>query len=171
MTAKAINVCRRVGKPSQESKKVLNKLFPSTSSSYKFNPKKESCAEKNKLKKKAAIPKGGKARIITAVLMRDLPSKVPRGAFRRRLSSEGRIAKISIRRSMTSAQINDVISNSFSVGNAKNAKFVKCNQANSLSIVESQKLDGDQVANLAGNGSLYLVEVRYILRCRLWLIT
>lgn len=107
MTAKAINVCRRVGKPSQESKKVLNKLFPSTSSSYKFNPKKESCAEKNKLKKKAAIPKGGKARIITAVLMRDLPSKVPRGAFRRRLSSEGRIAKISIRRSMTSAQIND----------------------------------------------------------------
>ena len=104
---KAIDVCKKVGKPSQEDRKVLNKLFPSTGSSssrlsaassrsFKFNPKKESCAELNKLKKKAAVlkkGKGGKSRTITAVLFKKLPLMVPKGSLRKKLSDEGRIKR------------------------------------------------------------------------------
>ena len=160
---KAIDICKKVGKPSEENRKVLNKLFPSGGSSRsKFNPKKESCAELNKLKKKAALPKkgkGGKSRSITAVLFKKLPVTVPKGALRKKLSDEGRINKILIRRSMTSSEIKHVISNSFSsfIG-AKNVKFVRCDKSNSLKVVDSM-LDGNETANLAGGGSLYLLEV------------
>ena len=66
----------QVKKPSAEDKRILSKLFPSTASSVgKFNPKLASCAEKNKLKKKAAIFKGGKYRTITAVLFKSLQIK------------------------------------------------------------------------------------------------
>lgn len=160
-TGKAIDVCRKVRKPSQEDRVVLNKLFPSRSSHSAFNPKKESCAEINKLKKKAAIPKkGGKSRTITAVLFKKLPSKVPKGACRKKLSDEGRINKIQIRRSMTPSEIKDVISSSFSsFSRAKDVKFVKCDQANTLGVVADSMLDGNETANLAGGGSLYLLEV------------
>ncbi len=161
---KAIDICKKVGKPSQDDRKVLNKLFPSSGSSrsYKFNPKKESCAELNKLKKKAALPKkgkGGKARSITAVLFKKLPLTVPKGASRKKLSDEGRINKIQIRRSMTSSEIKGIISNSFSsFTGAKDVKFVRCDKSNSLETVDSM-FDGDETANLAGGGSLYLLEV------------
>ena len=143
---------------------MLKKLFPASSSSLKFNPKKESCAEKNKLKKKAAIPKGGKTRTITAVLLKELPPKVPKGPSRTKLSNEGRISKIKIRRSMTSLQVKELIANSFSsFPKAKSVKFIKCDQANSLEVLSEQMLNGDETANLAGGGSLYLLEVRSVM--------
>lgn len=157
VTNKAVNYCKRVGKPEEKQRKVLNTLFPGTS---KFNPAKESCAEKTKRKKKAAIH-GGKPKTLTAVLLKHLPGKVPKGGSRTKLSKEGRINQIQIRRNMSGKQIKQIVSSSFSsFPKAKNVKFVRCNSStNGMELVEERSLDGDETANLAGGGSLYLLEV------------
>ena len=143
----------------------MSTLFPSSSSrlsqqKLKFYPTEESIAEKKKAKKKAAIPRGGKPRTITTVLLDDIPPIVPRGAVRRKLTEKGRIKKIQIRRSMGPSEVRRVLGNAFSefCGVSK-ATFLKCNQDNTFTQA-SQALNGDDVAQLAGGGSLYLLEVK-----------
>ena len=166
ITKKAVDICRRVGKPSESDRKLLNKLYPACGSQSlprkrKFDPMEESVAEKNRAKKKAAIPRGGKSRSITAVLLKYPLAKVPKGGVRKQLANEGCIKKMQIRRSMTPSAIKQVIANCFSTfESAKEAKFLKCERDNSLTILKNQVLDGDETAEVAGGGSLYLTEVR-----------
>lgn len=154
-----------MGKPSETDRKLLSKLYPactsrSLSQKRKFNPSEKSVAETKKATKKAAIPRGGKARSITAVLLKHPLPTVPKGGARKQLSNEGRIRKMQIRRSMTPSEIKRVITDCFSTfEGAKGVKFMKCNQDNSLSIEENQTLNGDETAEVAGGGSLYLTEV------------
>ena len=97
----------------EADRKLLNKLYPACSSrsrpslpqKRKFNPLDHSIAEKNKVKKKAAIPKVCKMRTVTAVLLDHLTSTVPRATARKRLMADGRIKKIQIRRSMNPSVI------------------------------------------------------------------
>lgn len=157
-----------MGKPSESDRKVLRKLYPACSSQLsqkrKFDPMAESVAEKNRAKKKAAIPRVGRARSITAILMKQPLSKVPKGNVRKQLANDGRIRKMQIRRSMTSSEIKQVIANCFcTLERAKEVKFMKCDQGNSLAVLKNQDLNGDQIAEAAGGGSLYLTEVRSLL--------
>lgn len=168
-TQKAIDICRRVGKPNEADRKLLNKLYPACSSKShssfprkrKFDPVDESIAEMNKAKKKAAIPKRGKLRTITAVLLDRSTSTVPKGTVRKRLAADGRIKKIQIRRNMSPSVIRRVIVHAFSgITGASKAKFMKSGRDNTLSVVRDQVLNGDDVSELVGGGSLYLSEVR-----------
>ena len=55
-TNKAIQICSKIKKPSEEHQKILNKLNPSCGTSSKanklFNPSEASVAEKKKTKKR-----------------------------------------------------------------------------------------------------------------------
>ena len=155
-----------MGKPSDTDRKILSTLFPSSNSGQqkrKFNPTEESIAEKKKAKKKAAIPRGGKPRTITTVLLEDIPSVVPRGVVRRKLTEKGRIKKVQIRRSMGPSEVRRVLQNAFSeFRGVSKATFLKCNQDNTFTHA-SPALNGDDVAQLAGGGSLYLLEVKLLM--------
>ena len=164
-TERAISICQRVGKPNEADRKLLNKLYPACSSrsrpslpqKRKFNPLDHSIAGKNKVKKKAAIPKVCKMRTVTAVLLDHLTSTVPRATARKRLMADGRIKKIQIRRSMNPSVIRQVIVDAFSsITDASKAKFMRSGRDNTLTIIDDQVLSGNDVAEIAGNGSLYL---------------
>ena len=166
---RAISICHRVGKPNEADRKVLNKLYPACNSrsrasfpqKRKFDPLDESIAEMKKAKKKAAIPKGGgKVRTITAVLLNHPTSTVPKGTARKRLMADGRIKKMQIRRNMSPSVIQRVIGHAFSaIAGASKARFMKSGRDNTLTIISKQVLNGDDVAELAGGGSLYLAQV------------
>ena len=164
-TNEAVDICRKVGKPCESDRKLLSKLYPTCTSRSlpqkpKFDPIEESVAEKKRQKKKAAISRGGKARSITAVLLKHPLSMVPKGGARKQLANEGCIRKMQIRCSMTPSEVKQVIANCFStLKSANGANFMKCNRDNSLSILENQTLNGDETAEVAGGGSLYLTEV------------
>ncbi len=166
-TQRALNICKRVGKPSQADRKVLNTLYPACSSARptfpqkrKFDPTEESIAEAKRAKKKAAIPGGGKPRKVTIVLLESPIAVVPKGGARKLLKAQGRIIQTKIRRSMSPLEIRRVISNGFpTFHGASAATFMESGRDNSLSVISDQALSGDAVANLAGNGSVYLAEM------------
>ena len=144
---------------------MLNKLYPACSSGSlpkgrRFDPTEQSLGEKSRTKKKAAVPHGGKSRSITAVLLKHPLARVPRGGVRKQLAREGRLRKMQIRRTMSASEIKRMIKNCFSTfESAKNVKFMKSEQDNSLKIMVDQDLDGAATADVAGGGSLYLIEV------------
>ena len=166
-TSRAVGVCQRLSKPSSEHKKILSQLYPSCSSnstsssspSASFNPMKASVSEMNQLKKKAAIPgKGVKPKSITAVFLESKLPKVPRGRSRKKLEIDGRIKKLFLRRSMSSVEVKQAIFNCFSLAKDKEIVFLKSNSDNSLEVNSNQLLTGNEAINVAGCGSLYLVE-------------
>ena len=61
---------------------------------------------------------------------------------------------------MSPSVIRHVIGHAFSaIAGALKARFLKSGRDNTLSIVSDQVLSGDDIAELAGGGSLYLSEV------------
>ena len=169
-TERAISICQRVGKPNEADRKLLNKLYPACSlrsrpslpQKRKFNPLDHSIAGK----KKVAIPKVCKMRTVTAVLLDHLTSTVPRATARKRLMADGHIKKIQIRRSMNPSVIRQVIVDAFSsITDASKAKFMRSGRDNTLTIIVDQVLSGNDVAEIAGNGSLYLLEVGEVQYC------
>ena len=122
---KALDYCKKVGKPEEKDRKILKTLFPGSSSSKssKFDPAALSCAAKNKHKKKAALRTGGKFKSITAVLLPEVPGKVPKGGARTKLSKGGQISKIQTRRNMSYSKIKRIMSTTFaSFPKAKNVR-------------------------------------------------
>ena len=156
---KAGGICKKVSKPSENTKKLLSKLFPgsggkSLPTKRPFDPSNVSVAEQSKAKKKAAIPKLAKPRTISFVLLDAPVPVVPKG------KDNGRLKKAQIRRSMTASEIREVVCNTFSsLPCARSAKFMTCGKDNRLTITSDQDLDGDEVAKLAGSGSVYMCEV------------
>ncbi len=163
-SSKAIGICQQVGKPSPSHKKLLNRLFPSSSaklpSKRKFDPAYSCVAEGSKAKKKIAIPKHTKSRKIKIVLLDESTTVVPKGNVRKHLLRTGRMKETKMRRDMSPACIRQLISDTFSnFPCARNAKVLSCGQDNSLSQMVKQDLNGDEIAEVVGCGSLYLCEV------------
>ena len=73
-----------------------------------FNPSEASVAEKQRTKKKAAVCHG-KSRTLTAVFLEAPLHTIPKGHARTKLSQQGRVRKLQIRRTMTSANIKEAI--------------------------------------------------------------
>ena len=78
---KAMNVCLKLQKASENTKEMLRKLYPTTtgvSSGSKFCPTEKSIAEKQQAKKKPAI-KGRKPCSLLAHLLPHITIVVPKG--------------------------------------------------------------------------------------------
>ena len=142
---------------------MLGKLYPPTCTpksiplKRKFDPSEVSFAEKQKKKKKAAVVK---PKTITFVVMNQQQSTVPKGRARKKLLAEGRIKKLAITRSMSVQSIRKCIKEAFSELKLSVSMVFMCTGTdNILEVFAKQDLDGSEVIELAGSGSVYLTEV------------
>ena len=157
-----MDICRRIGKPSEHTARALKKLFPTCSTSglgekrrMVFDPSAECVAAAQQQKKKAANTRT-KPRSITVVLFNEHRDYVPKGNTRMQLSKAGRIQKMQFRKRMSAQEVRNVLFSSFSKFDLKNMLYIKCGKDNSLSIHHKQDLNGDEIIELAGQGSLYI---------------
>ena len=138
-------MCKKVGKPSESSAAALAKLFGSTATAgpsrkRSFDPMSECVVASQRAKKKATVPKGR------------LHSK---------LKDSGRIVKLQFKRCMKASQVRSIVSSGFSeFKGIEGAHYLRCGQDNIMVVNENQELDGDDIIDLAGQGSLYLTQKR-----------
>lgn len=147
---------------------MISKLFKGKSgkSDKKFDPKAE-CVVASQIRKKKACNTRMKPKSVSVVIVNDVPSIVPKGRIRSKLTKSNQIAKISLRRSMSSSEVRRAIVDAFpAISDVETAKFLCCNKDNTIIVNDNQLLNGDEAIELAGQGSLYLTrsktDVTYI---------
>jgi len=109
--------------------------------------------------KKKATNQRIKPRKLNVVLLQEREDKVPKGKKRAGLNMSGRIKKLEFKRCMTADEVKNTISNGFSNHDVQKIQFLCCGKDNTLLNYESQDLDGDGIIDLAGQGSLYILQV------------
>lgn len=160
-TDKATKLCKKVGNPSGSAAETLVKLFGSSSRGSRkrsFDPRSE-CVVASQQAKKKATNQRMKPKSVTVVLLDQKPSTVPKGHSRKKLKKAGRIARIQLMRCMTVAEVRDAVVDNFTdFENIKSFQFLRCGKDNIMLLNEEQDLNGDATIDLAGQGSLYLVQ-------------
>ena len=109
-------------------------------------------------KKKAAFPHKGRSKLVRIVFLDTNTGMIPRGAAREKLRSGDRIKDIPFFRYLTANEVRSLIRESFSISCEYN--YLKGQKDNSLLCVDKQDLDGAEVIELAGHGSVYLEQRR-----------
>lgn len=161
MTTKAQEYCQKVGKVSEQSAKALKKLYPAFSSQSlackkrKFDPTDECVVASEKRKKKATSTRM-KPRTFCIVFLPKKTVYVPKGYARSRLAKQGRVLKVLFRRNMSVEEVKDTVVNTFSAFKLDNFNFLRCGQDNRLKVVDDSDLTGDEIFELAGQGSIYI---------------
>ena len=161
-SGKAKSLCSSLGKPSDASAKVLATLFPacaslSTKQALKFDPSDDCVVSEAHHRKKAGTPRKGRAKRLKVVILKDIPSSIPKGSRRESLRKDGWVAEIPFHRCMTSAEVMKHVQACFNgLGDVSNLQFLHARQDNTLQVAGDQKLDGVGVIKLAGCGSLYM---------------
>ena len=151
MTNEAKQSCKKL----REAEK-LAELFGG-SRKCKFDPKSECVVASQQAKKKSN--QRMKPKTVTVVLLDCKPDVVPKGHLRKKLKKAGRIVKITLKRCMTVSEVRDILIQSFpNFDNIESAQFLCCGKDNIMLLNEDQDLNGDSAINLAGQGSLYLVQ-------------
>lgn len=155
-------LCKKVGNPSGSTVETLAKLFGTNpkagSRKRSFDPRSECVVASQQAKKKASNQRM-KPRMVTVVLLKQKPETVPKGHSRKKMKQSGRIVKVQLKRCMTTSEVRDVIVDSFSdFEDIRSAQFLRCGKDNIMLLNEDQDLNGDSVIDLAGQGSLYLVQ-------------
>lgn len=90
------------------------------------------------------------------VLLKNIPSTIPKGSNRNKLKKAGRIVELDVYRSMTSKEMMDLIMTGFKeFGNIDKIEYLQASRDSSLQAVD-QELDACGVIKLAGCGSLYV---------------
>lgn len=149
-------------KTSQVHAKVLQQLFPSSSSkrpklSNVFDPK-QSCVAAPKQRTKAAHCKPSN---ITLFLTEDKRRVVPKAIYRTALTDNGRIKKADFRRVMSSSEVSTVIETTFRNFSLAHPIFLKCDDGNTQCLVEddNQHPDGNQLIDYCHprKAALYIV--------------
>ena len=84
---------------------------------------------------------------------------VPTKSKRASLRKCGRVKKLTFMRNMTSQEVRNTIVTGFSSFNVQKIQFLSCGQDNVLVKYENQDLHGDGIIELAGQGSVYLLQV------------
>ncbi len=93
-----------------------------------------------------------------------IPVSIPKGAIQTKLKGSGRIAELSIYRSMTSKETKDLILDSFKDLDVDNIEYLQANRDNGLQIA-GESLDACGVIKLAGSGSLYVHQLNTSTSC------
>ena len=149
MTSKASEYCQKIGKVSEQSAKILKKLYPAFSSQSiksgkrKFDPAGE-CVVANEKRKKKSTSTRNKLRTFSVVLLPRKTVYVPKGYARQQLSKQGHVLKTSFRRNMNVQEVKVAIVDTFSTFNLDRFQFLRCGQDNRLHVVDSD-LSGDGI--------------------------
>lgn len=149
------SLCQSLAKPSEANARALANLFPTTKK-QKFDIFSPSANADSARKKKAAFARKGRGRSksVKVVFLDANARMIPRGAVREKLRQEGRIRDVPFLRYLTFDEVKSLIKKSFSISSEFN--FLKSLKDNSLCIAPNQELNGSEVIDLAGHGSLYL---------------
>ena len=159
-------MCKKVGKPGESSAAALAKLFGNTATAgpsrkRSFDPTSECVVASQRAKKKATNHQRMKTKTLTVVLLKEKPAIVPKGRSRSKLKDSGRIVKLQFKCCMKASQVRSIISSGFSeFKGIEGAQYLRCGQDNIKVVNENQELDGDDIIDLAGQGSLYLTQKR-----------
>ena len=163
---KAQSIIARVKKPTEAEAKALASYFPSTASRKRsLEPSFDlsaDCVVSSQQKKKSAS-KTPRLSTITVVVMKKYERAVPRGKRRQKLSSEGRVKPVKLRRSMSSQEVKNAILHAFD-GIVSNFTVLECDQFGHNLFQAEQNLDGE--AAVQRRGCIYLCEefkVTYII--------
>ena len=152
-----------MGKPSKSSAAAIAKLFGNATNAghsrkRSFDPTAECVVAAQQAKKKATNQRM-KNKTLSVVLLKEKPAVVPKGRSRSKLTESGRIVKLQFKRCMKASEVRNVISNAFSeFQGVEKAQYLRCEKNNIMLLNENQELDGDDVIDLAGQGSLYLTQ-------------
>lgn len=163
-TARASSICKKATNPSAPSAAAISNLFkkradPILTKSVRkrpFDPSSDCVVADQQSKKKAANNRM-KGENVNVVLCKKKPKIVLKGRDRKRLKTDGRIVKLQFKRCMTVSQVQRTISSGFSF-DVDAYQYLRCGQNNIMLVNEDQDLDGDDIVELAGQGSLYLAQ-------------
>ena len=157
-TKKAKEVCTKLGKPSEANAIVLSGLFPSCQSvkKMKFDPL-DQCdvAEQQRCKRSASKGKG-RSKLVTVVVLNEIPSCIPKGATREHLRKIGRIKEIAFQRYFDEEEVEKILTENFSSLGEIDLQYLQPHKKNYLTIASNQKLNGIGIIELAKSGSLYM---------------
>ena len=107
-------------------------------------------------RKKAANPSvKGRSKSVKVVLLKEVPRYIPKGMQREQLRMAGYIKELPFRRVMTEEEVQQVILEGFGI---KAFEFLQGSRDNTLKVNATQSLDGNGAIQLAGSGSLYILE-------------
>ena len=146
-----------MAKPSEANARALADLFPATKK-HKFDVWGTSVNAQSQRKKKAAFPRKGRAKSIRVVMLDANPDKtIPRGARRESLKQQGRIKDVPFIKYISFDEVKSLIQECFSL--SCEFRFLRSLKDNTLCTASKQALDGSEVIDLAGHGSLYLEQL------------
>ena len=118
-----------------------------------FDPVAESVVLPRQKKKKAAITKQRPSQV-TVVMMKEYCPTIPKGKFRQKLASKGKIQTLRFTRIMTHSEVRDKILDAFDV---RSFVVLDCdNTGHNLIKSSDQLVDGERA--IVRKGALYLCE-------------
>ena len=156
-----------MGKPSKSSTAAIAKLFGNAtkagpSRKRSFDPTAERVVAAQQAKKATNQRMKNKT---LSVLSKEKPAVVPKGRSRSKLTESGLIIKLQFKRCLKASEVRNVISDAFSgFQGVEMAQYLRC-ENNVMLLNENQELDGDDVIDLAGQGSLYLTQKAVTVKC------
>lgn len=154
-------ICQKLRTPSETTKQALSTLFPACSSANKrkFDPTEECIAATQHQKKKASNPKyKGRSKALEVIVLKEIPSTIPRGPFKKRLEAMGRKKTLFFHRVMSEKEVNDVIFDAFEGIGIKSFRYLTPLKDNTLMVAKKQGLDGNALIQMAGSGRVYVQE-------------
>ena len=165
ITSKATAICSKVGKPSKSSAAALAKRLGNAGPSSRkrsFDPS-TACVIATQLAKKKSTYQRVK-KTLSVVLLKGKPAVVPKGRSRSKLTDCGRIVKLHFKRFMKAFEVRNIICRAFSeFQGVETAQYLQC-ENNIMLLNENQELDGDNIIDQAGQGSLYLTQKEVTVR-------
>lgn len=103
---------------------------------------------------------GKRVKRVNAVMLKNIPSRIPEGIHRNKLKEDGRIIELGFHRSMSSKDTLQLITDAFSdVCQVKKLQFLQANRDNTFQVHQDQDPDGSGILTLAGSGSLYMLPI------------
>ena len=111
-------------------------------------------------RRKKAATTGKRAKKVNVVLLKRIPSCIPKRLHRNKLKKDGHIINLAFHQSMTSKETMELIIDAFKeLGGVDKFQFLQGNRDNTVQVHGQQELDGNGVLNLARCGSLYVQQV------------
>ena len=110
-------------------------------------------------KKKAANAKyKGRSKALEVMVLKEIPTTIPRGPLKKRLEAVGRKKGLFFHRVMSEKEVNDVILHAFENLGIRRFRYLIPLKDNTLTVAQKQRLDGYGIIQMAGSGRVYLQE-------------
>ena len=142
----------------------MSTLFPACSSvsssrKRKFDPTEECVVAVQHQEKKASNSKyKGRSKAIEVMVLKEIPTTIPRGPLRKRLEAMGHKKGLFFHRVMSEKEVNRVILDAFEDLGVREFRYLVPLKDNTLTVAKKQRLDGYAIIQMAGSGTVYLQE-------------